>query len=221
MSMRPIANSLVDQSRVANMDLRGHGRSSLDTEAYTSADVVGDMLGVADAAGLESPVLIGHSLGAKFVLAFADSHPVRARAIVLLDTSIVESRQRQANRLSETENSRLEDLRTRVESMFLASDESRQRRRIVESMLAMPRAAAAAALRAGDTVDTAAALASCEMAVLYLAASRPGEDPSIMKTLNPKMCFGQVIGSGHFVQLDALPQVIAMIDQFVRLYASR
>jgi len=220
-SMRPIATHLADRGhRVANMDLRGHGRSTLDTPAYTSREVVGDMLAVGEQADLERPVLVGHSLGAKFVLAFAHAHPDRARAIVLLDTSIVESRQRQATRLAEIEDDRPEDLRRRLESMFLTCDRSGQRREYVESMMRVPRPVAAAALRAGDTVDTASALASCELPVLYVAASRAGEDPQLMRHLNPRLCFGQVVGSGHFVQLEAPTQVNAMIEQFVRLYGT-
>lgn len=216
-SMRPIARCLAERHRVVNMDLRGHGRSSLDAPAYTSKNIVDDMLAIIEHAGIERPVLVGHSLGAKFVLALVHAHPVRARAAVLLDTSIVESRQRQAARLAEIDNGRLEDLRVRLESMFLTSDKSKQRRQIIESMMRSPRSAAAAALRAGDEVDTASALASCELPILYVAGSRPGEDPHLMRHLNPRLCFGQVVGSGHFVQLDAPAQVNAMIEQFVRL----
>jgi pimeloyl-ACP methyl ester carboxylesterase len=220
-SMRPVATHLADRGhRVANMDLRGHGRSTLDAPAYTSRDVVGDMLAVGEQAGVERPILVGHSLGAKFVLAFAHAHPDRARAIVLLDTSIVESRQRQATRLGEIEHDRPEDLRRRLESMFLANDQSEQRRQYVESMMRVPRPVAAAALRAGDQVDTATALASCELPVLYVAAARAMEDPGLMRQLNPRLCFGQVVGSGHFVQLEAPLQVNAMIEQFVRLYVT-
>jgi pimeloyl-ACP methyl ester carboxylesterase len=220
-SMRPVAAYLADRGhRVANMDLRGHGQSTLDTPAYSSQDVVQDMLAVAERAGIERPVLVGHSLGAKFVLAFAHAHPARTRAIVLLDTSIVESRQRQAKRLAEVEQDRPDDLRRRLESMFLADDQSEQRREAVESMMRVPRPVAAAALRAGDEVDTATALASCELPVLYVAASRPGEDPQLMRHLNPRLRFGQVVGSGHFVQLEAPVQVNAMIEQFVRLYGT-
>lgn len=219
-SMRPIATHLADRGhRVANMDLRGHGGSTLDAPAYTSLDVVQDMLAVGEQ-GLERPILVGHSLGAKFVLAFAHAHPDRARAIVLLDTSIVESRQRQATRLAEIEHDRPEDLRRRLESMFLARDQSEQRRQYVESMMRVPRPVAAAALRAGDQVDTATALASCELPVLYVAAARAMEDPALMRQLNPRLCFGQVVGSGHFVQLEAPVQVNAMIEQFVRLYVT-
>jgi pimeloyl-ACP methyl ester carboxylesterase len=216
--MRPVGTSLARPSRVANMDLRGHGRSSLDVIEYTKTDIVEDMLAVTDAAGLRNPVLIGHSLGAKFVLEFAHQHPARTRAVVLLDTSIVESRQRQATRLIESERGLTEELRSRLDRMFRADDLSALRRRTTEVMLQMPRDSSTAALRAGDSVDTATALASCEMPVLYIAASRPGEDPQLMRQLNPSIYFGQVVGSGHFVQFDALAQVSAMINRFVQLY---
>src|SRR6202034_1568363 len=91
-SMRPVARHLAAAGQVANMDLRGHGRTSLDTDRYTSADVVGDMAAVIETARLQGPVLVGHSIGAKFVLAFVQARPAEVSAIVLLDTSIVESK---------------------------------------------------------------------------------------------------------------------------------
>ncbi len=217
-SMRPIARHLAQRGRVANMDLRGHGRSTLDTAGYTSADVVGDMAAVIELAELTAPVIIGHSLGAKFALAFASSRPRDVRAIVLLDTSIVESQQRQATRLELAGRGSPADRRARLEAMFLPSDRSARRDRIIAAMLATPVPVSVAALRAGDGVDTAKALASCQVPVLYIAASRPMEDPALMRNLYPPLSYGQVVGSGHFVQLDAPEQVNAMIDRFDRLH---
>jgi pimeloyl-ACP methyl ester carboxylesterase len=220
-TMCPIARHLAERHTVANMDLRGHGQSSMESAAYTSADVVGDMLAVIEQVGLESPVLVGHSLGAKFVLACVQSHPHAASGIVLLDTSIIESRQRQVARLSVVEEGRYDDLRTRVESMFLPSDHSEQRDRVVESTVGARPEVAIAALHAGDKIDMATALASCEMPVLYIGASRPMEDPQLMRNLNPRVGYGQVIGSGHFLQLDVPEQVNAMIDRFAELHVTR
>src|SRR5262245_53812861 len=66
-SMRPLARHLATRGSVANMDLPGHGESGM-AERFTSADVVDDILGVADQCEMERPTLIGHSIGAKFVL---------------------------------------------------------------------------------------------------------------------------------------------------------
>jgi pimeloyl-ACP methyl ester carboxylesterase len=217
-SMRPIARHLAPRGRVANMDLRGHGRSTLDAAGYTSADVVGDMAAVIELAELTAPVIIGHSLGAKFALAFASSRPREVRAVVLLDTSIVESQQRQATRLELAERGSPADRRARLETMFLPSDRSAQRDQLIAAMLATPVPVSVAALRAGDGVDTAKALASCQVPVLYIAASRPMEDPALMRNLYPPLSYGQVVGSSHFVQLDAPEQVNAMIDRFDRLH---
>jgi len=217
-SMRPVARHLAQHGRVANMDLRGHGRSTLDAPGYSSADVVGDMAAVIELAELTAPVIIGHSLGAKFALAFAASRPREARAIVLLDTSIVESQQRQATRLELAQRGSPADRRARLEGMFLPTDRSARRERMIAEMLATPAGVSVAALRAGDGVDTARALASCQVPVLYVAASRPMEDPALMRNLYPPLSYGQVVGSSHFVQLDAPEQVNSMIDRFVRLH---
>jgi pimeloyl-ACP methyl ester carboxylesterase len=80
---------------------------------------------------------------------------------------------------------------------------------------------AIAALHAGDEIDMATALAGYEGPVLYIAASRPMEDPQLMKNLNSRLVYGQVVGSGHFLQLDVPAQVNAMIDRFVELQVAR
>jgi pimeloyl-ACP methyl ester carboxylesterase len=216
-SMRPIARHLSQRHRTVNMDLRGHGRSSMEKPGYGSADVVGDMLAVIEQSGLVAPVLIGHSIGAKFVLACVQSAPRAARGIVLLDTSIIESAQRKANRRAVVAEGRYADLRARLEAQFLPSAHSPHRDRIVQAAVTSAPDVALAALHAGDEVDMATALAGCELPVLYIGASKPMEDPQLMKNLNPRLCYGQAVGSGHYVQLDVPEQVNAMIDRFCEL----
>jgi pimeloyl-ACP methyl ester carboxylesterase len=65
-------------------DARGHGDSTpaADQSAYAYADLVADLEAVMDAAGLESAVLAGTSMGAATAIAFTLEHPERARALV-------------------------------------------------------------------------------------------------------------------------------------------
>jgi pimeloyl-ACP methyl ester carboxylesterase len=69
---------------VVTYDARGHGDSTPAPEraAYEYADLVGDLGGVMDFAGLESAVLAGASMGAATALAFTLEHPERVQALV-------------------------------------------------------------------------------------------------------------------------------------------
>lgn len=218
-TMAPLADHVAHHHRVAILDLRGHGRSGLDGP-YSAADVVADLVAVAHAATLPRHFLIGHSLGAKFVLEAARLRPETIRGIVLLDTSIAETAERKRLRLAEVDAA-VDDTvrRRRIERMFASSDPVDFRARTLRLMLGTSAAAMRAALLAGDPIDTAGALRDCPVPALYIGASRPAEDPALLRELRPNLYYGQVVGSGHFVQLTATDQVAAMIDRFVELVA--
>jgi pimeloyl-ACP methyl ester carboxylesterase len=72
--------------RVIAYDARGHGSSgpAPSPEAYTYADLAGDLAAVLDAAGVERAVLAGASMGAHTLIRFALDHPERAAALVII-----------------------------------------------------------------------------------------------------------------------------------------
>jgi len=72
--------------RVVLYDARGHGRSrpAPAPEAYTYADLTGDLLAVLDARGIDRAVLVGASMGAHTVVRFALDRPERVAALVLV-----------------------------------------------------------------------------------------------------------------------------------------
>ena len=70
--------------RLIAYDARGHGASSPapDPSRYEYEDLVGDLGFVLDSFELESPVLVGASMGAATVMTFALGHPERVPALV-------------------------------------------------------------------------------------------------------------------------------------------
>lgn len=79
-----IAGALAPACRVIAMDLRGRGLTGPLAGGCSVANHVQDIAGVIDALG-GRPVLMGHSLGALIVLAFAARYPTRVDRIVLVD----------------------------------------------------------------------------------------------------------------------------------------
>ena len=67
-------------------DMRGYGRSSVydQYEDYALEHITGDMLGLADALGIEKAVWVGHDWGAPAVWSFASHYPERCHAVANL-----------------------------------------------------------------------------------------------------------------------------------------
>ncbi|MFL0411109.1 alpha/beta fold hydrolase [Microbacterium paludicola] len=74
--------------RVILWDLRGHGQSTLaDRARFTAADALEDLDALLHTCGVESPVLVGHSLGGNLAQAFARRHPGRVAGVIVLDSA--------------------------------------------------------------------------------------------------------------------------------------
>ncbi|MCW3002418.1 MAG: alpha/beta hydrolase [Conexibacter sp.] len=72
---------------VLTYDARGHGASDPapeGPEAYTYADLAGDLVRVLDEAGIERAVLAGASMGAHTALRVALQHPERVAGLVVI-----------------------------------------------------------------------------------------------------------------------------------------
>ena len=85
---RPQFPALSERYRTVAWDLRGHGQTQGpdDPAGYSPEACVDDIAALLDAAGVESAVIGGHSLGGYLSLAFADRFPERVDALLLVGT---------------------------------------------------------------------------------------------------------------------------------------
>jgi pimeloyl-ACP methyl ester carboxylesterase len=82
-------DALAGDHHVVTWDLRGHGRSEVPPGLYTRDDALADLGTVVDAAMAESggpALLVGHSLGGYFSLAYTLGRPETVRGLALLST---------------------------------------------------------------------------------------------------------------------------------------
>lgn len=80
-----IVRRLSSAVRPIVVDLRGRGLSDQPAEGYTLDDYAADTAGVVRALGLDRPIVLGHSLGARIAAAFATATPELAGPLVLVD----------------------------------------------------------------------------------------------------------------------------------------
>jgi pimeloyl-ACP methyl ester carboxylesterase len=81
--------ALAPRHRVVTFDHRGHGESDdpTDLAAYSLDRMAADVVGVADALGIDGFRLLGHSMGGMVARRVVLAHPARIEALVLMDTS--------------------------------------------------------------------------------------------------------------------------------------
>jgi pimeloyl-ACP methyl ester carboxylesterase len=80
----PLSRVLSRTRRVVTPDLRGHGDSAWALD-YWLDGFVGDLTALMDSLNLEKVDLLGHSLGARVVIAFAAQFPNRVDRLLLSD----------------------------------------------------------------------------------------------------------------------------------------
>ncbi len=83
---RDLLPRLSARHRVVHWNLRGHGRTGAprDSRRCTIGDCADDLLRVMNAAGLDSAVLVGHSMGVQICLEAHRREPERVEALALL-----------------------------------------------------------------------------------------------------------------------------------------
>ncbi|MCU1427770.1 MAG: alpha/beta hydrolase, partial [Actinomycetia bacterium] len=178
-----------------------------------------DVLAVAEAAGFDRPVVVGHSLGGVTALACA-ARPGAVRAAVMVDPAPIVGESLNAflgQAANEMETDTDGSWRTAfVKGMFLPTDTARCDE-IVAGMTKLPPAIAAAAIRALSTFDGVAALGKVEVPLLSIGASFPTDAAVDLRGACPTITIGQTVGAGHFNQLEVPDQVNHMIERFLAI----
>lgn len=78
---------LAEHFKVITFDNRGVGQSDKPAGAYSAQMLAADVAGLLDGLGVDSAVILGHSMGGFVAQAFALDYPERVRRLVLASTN--------------------------------------------------------------------------------------------------------------------------------------
>ncbi len=127
----PLARALESDYDVIMPDARGHGNTSAPDQGYCYDTLAMDVIGLIDALGLSSPVVLGHSMGGMTAAVVASRNPQRLRGVVLADPTFLTP-----ERQLEVYKSGVADQHRRILSQprlnFLAEMQSRYSHRSIE-----------------------------------------------------------------------------------------
>jgi pimeloyl-ACP methyl ester carboxylesterase len=105
-----------------------------------------------------------------------------------------------------------------VQGNFLATDDAERRRRIVETMCAVPLPIATAVMRGGVAWNGVSALKLGGVPLLVILSHVGGaNDPAGLLALKPDLQIGVAVGAGHLHQLEVPEQVTPMIARFLQI----
>jgi len=208
--------------RVVVVDQRGHGASDKPDQEYTIAGFADDLAWLCRELGLHRPVVVGHSLGGVVALDLAARYPELPGAVVMLDSPVfapaplLEKVREVVAALKTPAYRDAQGGLVRAVSFHPADDAARTER-IVAHMASAPQPMMAGSFESLFAHDSAAAAAACRVPILYVHTAHPMADLARFRELRPGLVTGQIVGSGHYFQLEVPEQLNPMIERFIAI----
>ena len=216
--MAPVADHFKATRRVVNLDRRGHGRSDKPEQDYTMAGFADDFAWLAGQIGLEPAVVVQHSTD-QIALDLAMRYPDLVAGIVLIDSAGFAPAPLADNfrqLLDGVRSPAYREVLTRLSGQIVFSpyDDPACTAEILAEMLATPQHVIVSTWAEALAYDFAPAASACRVPVLRIGAVFPW-DAERFRSHIPQLLTAEVVGAGHFPQLEVPGQVNAMIERFV------
>ncbi|HEY5768514.1 MAG TPA: alpha/beta fold hydrolase [Terrimicrobium sp.] len=202
------------------VDLPGHGQTPIQDTPPLMDAFAASLSAFLMERELFNAILVGHSMGGLLSVLAAGQQSERVAGVVSLDGPLPLTAQARAGYEGLFSRIRAEGYRAVAarfvrEVFFLPLERGSLCEGIVADMLSLPEDLAVALLSQLPTLDVGKALTACRVPMLCIGGSFPRFDQAALARLRPRAWIARVALSGHFVQIFALPQIIAMIEKFL------
>lgn len=218
--MRPQLEQFRRRHRVVSVDLRGFGESDKPDQAYAVEGFADDLAWMAKELRLEKPVVVGHSLGGTVVLEIAARHPTLVSGVVILEALVVAPPPvadgfrplLDAIKAPAAYTPALTQFTDQLTGPFF---DLADRAHIAETMIANPSNVMISALEHLLKHDSAGSAARCKVPVLYVASGPWYTDVARFKALCPTLTTAQLVGCGHYFELEVPEQLNPIVERFI------
>lgn len=204
--------------RVVAVDLRGHGESDAPQQDYSPALFAQDLHWLCTQLEIESPIVVGHSMGGIVALELAARFPDFLRAIALLDSPIfVPAAYRSVAEMTVEVMAGPQGLaawQLFLRASFSRLDDPARRDAILQAASKTPAHVLASCFRGAWAWDEEEAIRRCRVPILYVR-SATFIDLERMRLLCPRLVTGETVGSGHFALSQVPEQVNSMLERFI------
>lgn len=215
--------------RILRLDRRGHGRSTTPGDGHTAKQHAADVAAVAKAAEFRGAIAIGHAGGGPGTLEFTRAYPRLVKAAVIVDSGMhpLPDLEGSGAGFGAVLRSMIDALsgpkgrsafRQMYNGFFHPAGDRVLARQAVQDAARTPLSVAIDELR-GMAVNTEAIADGIRQPVLWLTAARA--DQAYIAAHLRKVQFAQVVGAGHFPQLEVPAQTNAMIETFIERFVVR
>lgn len=220
----PLARSLEEDYDVIMPDAQGHGNSSIPDHGYNYKYLAADVIGFIDTLKLDSPFLLGHSMGGMTAAMVASHNPKRLRGVVLADPTFL-SPQRQREVYESDVVGQHRRVLNRPKEELLAEMWARPTRRSSEIMELLIQARCQTNIRALEVLtppnpDYRALVKLLDLPILLVTGDVGSvvspEMAAELALLNKKLETVQIREAGHGIPYDQPDRFSAVVQTFLR-----
>ncbi|MEM9622532.1 MAG: alpha/beta hydrolase [Pseudomonadota bacterium] len=210
--------------QVLRLDRRGLGRSTTPGTGHNAEQHAADIAAVAKAAGIKRVIAIGHAGGAPVTMALARRFPRLVKAMVIVDAAMYPK-----PRLDDPRSVFGAVLGPMLEALSAPGGKAALKK-MYSGYFAPQCDKAVSSAAVADALQTPLPIAVQELRMMMVSTQKIADDinqPTLWLTAAPvdqqyiashlrNVQFGQVVGAGHFPQLEVPAQTNAMLQTFIQ-----
>lgn len=207
--MKPLGDRLQQQFRITILDFPGFGESEEPTFAWSIFDYRDFVKQILTELDVKNPIMIGHSFGGRVSIAYASEYPVEK--VVLFGSPCIEKDKTKSFKVRMLKTAKkVPGLRSIAEKMkkYMGSEDYRNATPIMRNILVKT---------VNQDLSEQAKKISAPVLMIWgdLDEAAPLEDAKELEKLIPDAGLVVLPGCTHYAYLEALPQVINILKNFL------